>query len=156
MVIERQIVEILRPFRLTWKNRSTSDLIWAVKLVAEDTDRICAVHKEVYAVIAKARRCTGKVRRPFIDLKACGAEIVWSAKRIPAAQRWHHRAGNRQLKMREKQREAEENRPAPDADYREDEEEIVLPDEPDVGADAEANEDASRRAYQASDGYEEQ
>ena len=58
MVMERQIVEILKPFRLTWKNRSTSDLIWAVKLVAEDTDRICAVHKEVYAVIAKARRCT--------------------------------------------------------------------------------------------------
>ena len=60
------------------------------------------------------------------------------------------------LKMREKQREAEENKPDPDADYREDEEEIVLPDEPDVGAGAEAAEDAARRAYQTSDGYEEQ
>ena len=59
------------------------------------------------------------------------------------------------LKMREKQREAEENKPDPDADYREDEEEIVLPDEPDVGAGAEADEDAARRAYQTSDGYEE-
>jgi len=56
------------------------------------------------------------------------------------------------LKMREKQREAEENKPDPDADYREDEEEIVLPDEPDAEADAEA----ARRAYQTSDGYEEQ
>ena len=55
------------------------------------------------------------------------------------------------LKMREKQREAEENKPDPDADYREDEEEIVLPDEPD----AEANEDAERKVYQGSDGYEE-
>ena len=55
------------------------------------------------------------------------------------------------LKMREKQREAEENKPDPDADYREDEEEIVLPEEPD----AEANEDAERKAYQDSDGYEE-
>ena len=59
------------------------------------------------------------------------------------------------LKMREKQREAEENKPDPDADYREDEEEIVLPDEPDAVADAEADEDAERRAYQTSDGYEE-
>ena len=56
------------------------------------------------------------------------------------------------LKMREKQREAEENKPDPDADYREDEEEIVLPDEPD----AEANEDAERKVYQDSDGYEEE
>ena len=56
------------------------------------------------------------------------------------------------LKMREKQREAEENKPDPDADYREDEEEIVLPEEPD----AEADEDAERRAYQDSDGYEEE
>ena len=55
------------------------------------------------------------------------------------------------LKMREKQREAEENKPDPDADYREDEEEIVLPEEPD----AEADEDAERKAYQGSDGYEE-
>ena len=60
------------------------------------------------------------------------------------------------LKMREKQRKAEENKPDPDADYREDEEEIVLPDEPDAGADAEADEDAARKAYQTSDGYEEQ
>ena len=59
------------------------------------------------------------------------------------------------LKMREKQREDEENKPDPDADYREDEEEIVLPDEPDAGDDAEADEDAARRAYQTSDGYEE-
>ena len=55
------------------------------------------------------------------------------------------------LKMQQKKREAEENEPDPDADYREDEEEIVLPDEPD----AEANEDAERKAYQDSDGYEE-
>ena len=60
------------------------------------------------------------------------------------------------LKMREKQREAEENKPDPDADYREDEEEIVLPDEPDDEAEAKAAEDAARRAYQTSDGYEEQ
>ena len=60
------------------------------------------------------------------------------------------------LKMREKQREAEENKPDPDADYREDEEEIVLPDEPDAQADEKADEDAARRAYQTSDGYEEQ
>ena len=59
------------------------------------------------------------------------------------------------LKMREKQREAEENKPDPDADYREDEEEIILPDEPDAEADVEADEDAARRAYQTSDGYEE-
>ena len=56
------------------------------------------------------------------------------------------------LKMREKQREAEENKPDPDADYREDEEGIVLPEEPD----AEADEDAERKAYQGSDGYEEE
>ena len=54
------------------------------------------------------------------------------------------------LKMQQRKREAEENKPDPDADYREDEEEIVLPDEPD----AEANEDAERKAYQDSDGYE--
>ena len=55
------------------------------------------------------------------------------------------------LKMQQRKREAEENKLDPDADYREDEEEIVLPDEPD----AEANEDAERKAYQDSDGYEE-
>ena len=55
------------------------------------------------------------------------------------------------LKMQQRKREAEENKPDPDSDYREDEEEIVLPDEPD----AEANEDAERKAYQDSDGYEE-
>ena len=55
------------------------------------------------------------------------------------------------LKMQQKKREAEENKPDPDADYREDEEEIVLPEEPD----AEADEDAERKAYQGSDGYEE-
>ena len=54
------------------------------------------------------------------------------------------------LKMQQKKREAEENKPDPDADYREDEEEIVLPDEPD----AEADEDAERKAYQDSDEYE--
>ena len=58
------------------------------------------------------------------------------------------------LKMREKQREAEENKPDPDADYREDEEEIVLPDEPEAQDDAEAAEDAARKAYQTNDGYE--
>ena len=58
------------------------------------------------------------------------------------------------LKMQQKKREAEENKPDPDADYREDEEEIVLPDgepEPDAAQD----EDAERKAYQTSDGYEE-
>ena len=55
------------------------------------------------------------------------------------------------LKMQQKKREAEENKPDPDADYREDEEEIVLPDEPD----AETDEDAERKVYQDSDGYEE-
>ena len=55
------------------------------------------------------------------------------------------------LKMQQRKREAEENKPDPDADYREDEEEIVLPEEPD----AEADEDAERKAYQGSDGYEE-
>ena len=60
------------------------------------------------------------------------------------------------LKMREKQREAEENKPDPDADYREDEDGIILPDEPDSEGDAEADEDAERRAYQGSDGYEEE
>ena len=41
----------------------------------------------------------------------------------------------------------------PDADYREDEEEIILPDgepEPDAAQD----EEAERKAYQTSDGYE--
>ena len=56
------------------------------------------------------------------------------------------------LKMREKQREAEENKPDPDADYREDEEEIVLPEEE---PESEPDEDAERKAYQGSDGYEE-
>ena len=56
------------------------------------------------------------------------------------------------LKMQQKKREAEENKLDPDADYLEDEEEIVLPDEPD----AEANEDAERKAYQGNDGYEEE
>ena len=57
------------------------------------------------------------------------------------------------LKMREKQREAEENKPDPDADYREDEEEIVLPEEE---PESEPDEDAERKAYQDSDGYEEE
>ena len=58
------------------------------------------------------------------------------------------------MKLQQKKREAEENKPDPDADYREDEEEIVLPDgepEPDAAQD----EDAERKAYQTSDGYEE-
>ena len=54
------------------------------------------------------------------------------------------------LKMQQRKREAEENKPDPDADFREDEEEIVLPDEPD----AETDEDAERKVYQDSDGYE--
>ena len=58
MTLEYKITEMLLPFRLTWKNRATSDLIWAVRLVAEDANRIDAVDKEVYAVIAKARCCT--------------------------------------------------------------------------------------------------
>ena len=56
------------------------------------------------------------------------------------------------LKMQQRKRETEENKPDPDADYREDEEEIVLPDEPD----AETDEDAERKVYQGSDGYEEE
>ena len=55
------------------------------------------------------------------------------------------------LKMQQKKREAEENKPDPDADYREDEEEIVLPDE-----EPETDEEAERKAYQSSDGYEEE
>ena len=55
------------------------------------------------------------------------------------------------LKMQQKKREAEENKPDPDADYREDEEEIVLPDE-----EPETDEEAERKAYQASDGYDEE
>ena len=55
------------------------------------------------------------------------------------------------LKMQQKKREDEENKPDPDADYREDEEEIVLPDE-----EPETDEEAERKAYQASDGYEEE
>ena len=56
------------------------------------------------------------------------------------------------LKMQQKKREAEENKPDPDANYREDEEEIVLPEEE---PENEPDEDAERRAYQGSDGYEE-
>ena len=55
------------------------------------------------------------------------------------------------LKMQQKKREAEENKPDPDADYREDEEEIVLPDE-----EPETDEEVERKAYQSSDGYEEE
>ena len=55
MTMEYKITEMLLPFRLTWKNRATADLIRAIELVAEDADRICAVQKEVYAVIAEAR-----------------------------------------------------------------------------------------------------
>ena len=55
------------------------------------------------------------------------------------------------VKMQQKKREAEENKPDPDADYREDEEEIILPDE-----EPETDEEAERKAYQASDGYEEE
>ena len=58
------------------------------------------------------------------------------------------------MKLQQKKREAEENKPDPDADYREDEEEIILPDgepEPDAAQD----EEAERKAYQTSDGYEE-
>ena len=54
--------------------------------------------------------------------------------------------------MREKQREAEENKPDPDADYREDENEIILPEEEPK---SEPDEDVERKAYQGSDGYEE-
>ena len=57
------------------------------------------------------------------------------------------------LKMQQRKREAEENKADPDADYREDEEEIVLPEgEPE----SEPDEDAERKAYQDSDGYEEE
>ena len=57
------------------------------------------------------------------------------------------------LKMQQKKREAEENKPDPDADYREDEEEIVLPEEE---PESEPDEDAERKAYQGSNGYEEE
>lgn len=57
------------------------------------------------------------------------------------------------LKMQQQKREAEENKPDPDADYREDEEEIVLPEEE---PEREPDEDAERKAYQDSDGYEEE
>ena len=56
------------------------------------------------------------------------------------------------LVMQQRKREAEENKADPDADYREDEEEIVLPEEE---PENEPDEDAERRAYQGSDGYEE-
>ena len=56
------------------------------------------------------------------------------------------------LKMQQRKREAEENKPDPDSDYREDEEEIVLPEEE---PENEPDEDAERKAYQDSDGYEE-
>ena len=55
------------------------------------------------------------------------------------------------LKMQQRKREAEENKPDPDADYCEDEEEIVLPEEE---PESEPGEDAERKAYQDSDGYE--
>ena len=55
------------------------------------------------------------------------------------------------VKIQQKKREAEENKPDPDADYREDEDEIVLPDE-----EPETDEEAERKAYQSSDGYEEE
>ena len=57
------------------------------------------------------------------------------------------------LKMQQRKREAEENKADPDADYREDEEEIVLPEEE---PESEPDEDAERKAYQDSDGYEEE
>ena len=56
------------------------------------------------------------------------------------------------LQKKKKEQAAKES-VDPDADYREDEEEIVLPDgepEPDAAQD----EDAERKAYQTSDGYE--
>ena len=56
------------------------------------------------------------------------------------------------LQKKKKEQAAKES-VDPDADYREDEEEIVLPDgepEPDAAQD----EEAERKAYQASDGYE--
>lgn len=57
------------------------------------------------------------------------------------------------LKTQQRKREAEKNKPDPDADYREDEEEIVLPEEE---PENEPDEDAERKAYQDSDGYEEE
>ena len=56
--------------------------------------------------------------------------------------------------QKKKKEQAAKESVDPDADYREDEEEIVLPDgepEPDAAQD----EDAERKAYQTSDGYEE-
>ena len=57
------------------------------------------------------------------------------------------------LKMQQKKREAEENKPDPDADYREDVDEIILPEEE---PESEPDEDAKRKVYQGSDGYEEE
>ena len=57
------------------------------------------------------------------------------------------------LIQKKKREQAEKESVDPDADYREDEEEIVLPDgepEPDI-----VQEEADRKAYQSSDGYEE-
>ena len=55
--------------------------------------------------------------------------------------------------QKKKKEQAAKESVDPDADYREDEEEIVLPDgepEPDAAQD----EGAERKAYQTSDGYE--
>ena len=58
MKSECEIYEMLRPFRLKWKNIGVSDLVCAVMLVEEKPERIHALHKEVYMVIAAERCCT--------------------------------------------------------------------------------------------------
>ena len=89
MNLEYKITEMLLPFRLTWKNRATADLTRAIELVAEDADRICAVQKEVYAVIAEARCCTWR----GVESNVCRAmEQAWKHNRdymeTLAAIRW--------------------------------------------------------------------
>lgn len=58
MKMEQEIRKMLRPYRLTLKNVSVSDLVCAIMLVAEEPERIHAVQKEVYMVVAKERCCS--------------------------------------------------------------------------------------------------
>ena len=72
MKSECEIYEMLRPFRLKWKNIGVSDLVCAVMLVEEKPERIHALHKEVYMVIAAERCCTWRaietsVRRVLVE-----------------------------------------------------------------------------------------
>ena len=57
MKLEYSIYEMLRPFRLTGTRIGTTDLIRAIRLVVEQPNRIHAIQKEVYMVIAEQRHC---------------------------------------------------------------------------------------------------